>query len=153
MFAKRFFYVCAGLLCLVLAYHFGAINATAQTPAAGEVAVSMGSFMASEAVPLPTYRDGTTALLSECSWIVSPRYINATRYGGTVHRCEAFGNEVDGLVMGWLTPDDVNDRSHASYLIVAVRSGGATPARVQSFGSMKARYRGERGAAQPTQDR
>ena len=30
MFAKRFFYVCAGLLCLALAYHLGARNAGAQ---------------------------------------------------------------------------------------------------------------------------
>jgi len=28
--AKRFFYVCAGILCLVFAYHLGASNATAQ---------------------------------------------------------------------------------------------------------------------------
>ena len=32
MVAKRFFYVCAGLLCLALAYHFGAVTATAQAP-------------------------------------------------------------------------------------------------------------------------
>jgi hypothetical protein len=31
MVAKRFFYVCAGLLCLALAYHLGASSATAQT--------------------------------------------------------------------------------------------------------------------------
>ena len=29
--AKRFFYICAGLLCLALAYHLGARNATAQS--------------------------------------------------------------------------------------------------------------------------
>lgn len=28
MFTKRFFYVCAGLLCLAIAYHLGAKNAT-----------------------------------------------------------------------------------------------------------------------------
>ena len=33
MVAKRFFYICAGLLCLALAYHFGAQSATAQAPA------------------------------------------------------------------------------------------------------------------------
>ena len=31
MVAKRFFYVCAGLLCLALAHHFGAQSATAQS--------------------------------------------------------------------------------------------------------------------------
>jgi len=30
--AKRFFYVCAGILCLALAYHLGARSATAQAP-------------------------------------------------------------------------------------------------------------------------
>jgi len=33
MLAKRFFYVSAGLLCLALAYHFGASSAAAQAPA------------------------------------------------------------------------------------------------------------------------
>lgn len=32
MFAKRFFFVCAGLLCLAIAYHLGARSAGAQTP-------------------------------------------------------------------------------------------------------------------------
>ena len=32
MFAKRFFFICAGLLCLALAYHLGATSATAQAP-------------------------------------------------------------------------------------------------------------------------
>ena len=32
MVAKRFFHVCAGILCLALAYHLGAQNATAQAP-------------------------------------------------------------------------------------------------------------------------
>jgi hypothetical protein len=30
MFAKRFFYVCAGILMLAVSYHFGATSATAQ---------------------------------------------------------------------------------------------------------------------------
>jgi hypothetical protein len=29
--AKRFFFVCAGILCLAIAYHFGAVNAAAQS--------------------------------------------------------------------------------------------------------------------------
>jgi hypothetical protein len=32
MFAKRFFYCSAAILCLALAYHFGATSATAQAP-------------------------------------------------------------------------------------------------------------------------
>jgi hypothetical protein len=35
--AKRFFYACAGLLCLALAYHLGATHANAQGAQAGEI--------------------------------------------------------------------------------------------------------------------
>jgi hypothetical protein len=35
--AKRFFYICLGILCLALAYHFGASNATAQSDAKGQI--------------------------------------------------------------------------------------------------------------------
>ena len=35
--AKRFFYVCAGILCLALAYHLGATSATAQSSARGQI--------------------------------------------------------------------------------------------------------------------
>jgi hypothetical protein len=40
--AKRFFYVSAGLLCLALAYHFGATSATAQAPGNPVVAMTTG---------------------------------------------------------------------------------------------------------------
>jgi len=42
MFAKRFFYVSAGLLCLALAYHLGASNATAQQGGQIVAAVPLG---------------------------------------------------------------------------------------------------------------
>lgn len=35
--AKRFFFICAGILCLALAYHLGASNATAQGGAKGQI--------------------------------------------------------------------------------------------------------------------
>jgi len=35
--AKRFFYVCAGILCLAFAYHLGATNARAQGGASGSI--------------------------------------------------------------------------------------------------------------------
>ena len=43
MLTKRFFYVCAGLLCLALAYHFGARNATAQSTTPSVVAMAVDS--------------------------------------------------------------------------------------------------------------
>ncbi len=35
--AKRFFYVCAGILCLAFAYHLGATSATAQGQSTGTI--------------------------------------------------------------------------------------------------------------------
>ena len=35
--AKRFFFVCAGILCLAFAYHLGATNATAQGGAGSKI--------------------------------------------------------------------------------------------------------------------
>ena len=35
--AKRFFYLCAGFLCLALAYHLGATSATAQAEGRGRI--------------------------------------------------------------------------------------------------------------------
>ena len=35
--ARRFFYVCAGILCLAFAYHLGASNATAQGQPRGTI--------------------------------------------------------------------------------------------------------------------
>jgi hypothetical protein len=39
--ARKFFYVCAGMLMLALSYHFGASTATAQAPA-NQVAAAAG---------------------------------------------------------------------------------------------------------------
>lgn len=35
--AKRFFYTCAGILCLAFAYHLGATNAIAQSGTRGQI--------------------------------------------------------------------------------------------------------------------
>ena len=40
--ARTFFYVCAGLLCLAVAYHLGATSATAQAPGNPVVAAEPG---------------------------------------------------------------------------------------------------------------
>ena len=45
------------------------------------------------------------------------------------------------------------DNCGQSWNLVSNVFGGPTPAARESFGALKSRYRGERGAAQPTQDR
>jgi hypothetical protein len=42
MAARKFFYICAGMLMLALSYHFGASTATAQSPGNPVVAASSG---------------------------------------------------------------------------------------------------------------
>ena len=76
--ARTFFYVCAGVFLLALSYHFGAspagaggVTASARLAAPTEVATLTGVLPAGATIPLPTYADGTTALESECTWIVS----------------------------------------------------------------------------------
>lgn len=138
--ARAFFFVCAGILLLVLTYHFGASSAGAQSPAAPEIAVLSGSLGDNEYLPLPTYRDGTAALPSECRWIVSPGHINMTRYTNPVLGCEV-RDDVGGILLDTLTPDDDMDRSRANYMIVAVRGSAApTPAQGISIGQLKAKY-------------
>jgi len=41
--AKKFFYVCGGVLMLALAFHFGAMTATAQAPGNPVVGITSGS--------------------------------------------------------------------------------------------------------------
>ena len=45
--AKRFFYLCAGVLCLAFAYHLGASNASAQAESRGRIrhAVAYGDVL------------------------------------------------------------------------------------------------------------
>jgi hypothetical protein len=96
--AKRFFYVCAGLLCLALVYHLGARTATAQAPGNADVAM--------------TQNGGDHTVVTE----------NGDVYTATSGALDA----------PWVPRANVF-------------SGGPTPTTTQeSFGSLKARYRGER---------
>ena len=140
MRTKSFCQVCLGILALAAAYHFGASAATAQSPVSPEIATLSGSIGAREYLPLPVYRDGTTALASECQWIVSQGHVNLNRYPGATLGCEATP-QAGGILLWSLTPDDDNDRSRANFLIIAVRSPGPTAAQHVSIGAVKAKYR------------
>jgi hypothetical protein len=156
--SRAFFYVCAGLFLLALAFHLGARAAGAQIGALQDVAVLSGVVANGGTIPLPHYQDGSEALESECRWTVSPEVI-ASPYAGTVfHRCSTEGRTVH---VYWCTggcgpggdcttdPPDCNRLAPgtANYLVVAVRSIGPTPAQQPTWGAVKSRYRGQ---AQPT---
>src|SRR5438094_6450946 len=70
MIAKRFFHICAGILCLALAYHLGAVTATAQAPA-NSVAASLPACANSQAAIVAANGDVyTTPAMEPCyaSW-------------------------------------------------------------------------------------
>jgi len=125
MIAKRFFFVGAGLLCLALAYHFGAGNAAAKAPGSlSDVAVLTGVLNDGETIPLPSFSDGTTALESDCRWTVS---INTADFINLPSREICF---TDGRVVHASTCDFVVNgactsprAAKANYMIIAVRHG------------------------------
>jgi hypothetical protein len=119
MFGKRFFFVCAGLLCLALVYHLGASNAVAKPPGSlADVGVLAGVLSDGETIPLPTFSDGTPAFESDCRWTVStsrsdhqnlPESEVCYTEGRVVHASSCFN--------GNCRPEKAN------YMIIAVRHG------------------------------
>ena len=100
--ARKFFYVCAGMLMLAFSYHFGASTATAQAPSNPVVGLINGVVVTA----------------------------NGDIYAST-----------NSIVGPWV---------HTSNVF----TGGPTPALHESWGQLKARYRGNPISTQPgTQDR
>ncbi|HEY3216361.1 MAG TPA: hypothetical protein VGK93_07705 [Candidatus Eisenbacteria bacterium] len=86
MFAKRFFYVCAGLLCLAIAYHLGARNAGAQSG-------SMVSGFAAEGTGIdPNRANGMFSVMTPNGDIFA-RYMDSGGGGGSLRYV---GNFWDG---------------------------------------------------------
>ena len=118
--AKKFFYVCAGLLMLAVAYHLGALNAGAQS--------SQFRVLHPDGV---IETGGQVYALGELGWVVPsslppvPATSIVAGHGpyitvdGTAWRLDAYTGE-------W-----------RSYPL----PGGPTPTRPSTFGSIKAKYR------------
>lgn len=124
MFTKRFFYACAGLLCLALAYQLGVGDATAKPPLNLDVATLTGVLNDGETIPLPAFADGTTALESECRWTVSmnrSEHVNLPE-GET---CYTEGRVVRAASCASFQGETcVSPRpQRANYMIIAVRKG------------------------------
>lgn len=122
MFAERFFFVCAGFLCLALAYHLGANNATAKVPGSlDDVAILTGVRNDGEMIPLPTYDNGMTASESECRWTVS---MNRTEHRGLPESvtCHPDGRVVRASSRQLENGTCLSPRPEkANYIILAVR--------------------------------
>ena len=122
MFAKRFLLVSVGLLCLALAYGFGASRATAKPPGTlSDVAVLIGVLNDGEMIPLPVYSDGTPAFESDCRWTVSTNSVDHTSLP-THDVCYTDGRVVHvsscSIENGVCTTSNLGK---ANYMIIAIR--------------------------------
>jgi len=128
--AKRFFYVCAGLLCIALAYHAGARTATAQV-GGGIDGAAFGTWN--------TCAVGRT-FYYQIGGLFVPEPIPGTdrviATGGSPAKVMLENGDVY-VYPG--TPAGGGPWEYAGNMI-----GAPIPVEQSSFGSLKARYRGER---------
>jgi hypothetical protein len=143
--ARKFFFVSVGVLCLALTYHLGARNVGAQTPPLTDVARGTYELTGGDQVPMPVYSDGTPALPSECSYLItgytggfsipSPYVMEGVRVdvlnGASSPSLEAyFWNE-----QGRSFP------ASATITVLAIRTNAPTISRHETWGGVKERYR------------
>ena len=131
MVAKRFFYVCAGILCLALAYHFGARSATAQAGLveAGNIESTNNGVGLTCAVGRTFYTDlGTPAPVPVpgSAPIVATSLVSDAR--GYYAMLE------NGDVYWW-------NYTEPTWHYFGNMLGSATPAMRETWGGVKARYR------------
>ena len=144
MAAKRFFYVCAGLLCLALAYHLGATKAGAQSSVTIEGAnAGYGSGWATGVVGRTFHFKRHNS--SEAGGTVPDPVPGTSPVIATASASGAGGAQwvmlENGDVYSYLTD--------APWVYYGNLLGGSTPAQQETWGAMKSRHRGERGSAQP----
>ena len=135
--ARTFFYVCAGLFLLALSYHLGARSATAQAGGSIQVAELADYYRGSFAAVV----DRTIYRLAGGAGGPSP----SVPIPGTSPVIAVNGPDPEAM----LANGDCYVWSQNEWVPVGNVLGGPTPALRESFGSMKSRYRGERGAARP----
>jgi len=151
MFLKRLFYASASILMLAFSWQIGQ-RAVAATGPGGptEVVTLSGTATDGEVIPLPNYADGTTAAEADCSWTVSVSefYNRESTGGGSTLECYTGTGPLQGgrgRYVNCYSFGSGPGQYHTfkvNYLIIATRGSSApTPARAQSFGSLKAKYR------------
>jgi hypothetical protein len=147
--AKKFFFVCAGLLMLTAAGFLASravvpAHAASQFPTPTEVATLSGILPHGAIIPLPVYADGTAATEGECVWLVS---IESLMLPTTPFFCYASASAggdalIRGRVVSCYAGGVGNATGNVNYLIIATRPAhGATTAQQQSWGALKANYR------------
>jgi len=147
--AKRFLFVCAGLLCLALSYHLGARNATAQAPSGSVTAMAYTGASYQTCLVATTSGD-----LFEWSngWQSRGNVFGGNSGGRTVVEMDGemgatfrfFALASDGEVFAL-----ANNAPPYSFVSIGYPVGGPTPVQQESWGAVKSRYRQQQDAAQP----
>ena len=130
MFAKRFFYVCAGLLCLAFAYHLGSAGAAAQGGSIFEGCTVTGDGRFTGALSRTVYRyAGGVGYAAYAQLIPGSASVTAV--------VEGYALLENGDMYQWST----SDPGFGQWQYVGNLAGAPTPAQPATFGSVKARWR------------
>jgi hypothetical protein len=137
--AKKFMYVCIGIMALAVTFHLGArySQATVQTP---EIAVATDLIYHGQEIPLPYYADTTQALEEECTWMVIPTALQPAHGVTYGFECYAHGNSYRTLTYRQWTVNGTYVDGAARYLVIAVRGSGPTSTRTSTWGKIKAEW-------------
>jgi hypothetical protein len=134
--AKRFMYVCFGIVALVVAFHLGAVRGGASSYGS-DIAIGIGTIGHNQQIPLPYYPDGTQATQDECVWIVTPWQLHSGHNSTLGFNCKGKANRIVGFTQ--ITIEGTYYDSLARYLIIGVR-GGASVAQQSTWGQIKAEF-------------
>ncbi len=138
--ARGFLYVCAGVCFLALAYHLGAQSAGAQS--------TIMTAANLEVTPYSAHFTGAVGRIVHHTPAPPATYTIATPVPGTepiVHTGS------DGIFLtAILANGDIYQWDGSTWVLRGnLIGGGPTSAQFNTFGSLKSRYRGERGGVQP----
>ena len=143
MLAKRFFYVAAGILCLALTYHLGARSAGAQAGGGEGMGIDDTGSGGSGAWASACVNRIFYSMHPAASGEPLDRFDVAVPVPGTSPvvgtTCFGWRSAVVLLANGEIWGSNGDRWEYGGNLF-----GGATPAQQESFGSLKAKYRGER---------
>ena len=134
--AKKFMYVCFGILALVVAFHLGATYTGAAVPGT-EIAIEKARLYDGELVPLPYYDDGTQAAEEECTWVVIPAGLRSGHNATLGFECYVTPERT--LFYKQYTIEGEYSDSPAVALVVAMRAG-ATSTGPTTWGQIKAEF-------------
>ncbi len=141
--AKRFFYVCAGILMLALSYHFGASTAGAQAP--GNPIVAAFSQPSGGTKELWAYSLNGDVFVSEDSGLSFSHRANVFGGSGTGKGVAAAFPNPNTTNEQWVYAADgseyLTEDAGATYTLRADVFAGPTPVQPTTFGAIKARFR------------